>query len=360
MNKILKKMLFSSTILAGILIAGNMGSVNASADELTDENWVPRSIEEIKESMKQNTNIYTIVKGDTLSGISEASGITISDLVAWNDIANQDLIYAGNTLIFNNDGTVTDSNGNDYQLSEESQKNRAELTTQPSNQTNENTTQTTNRNNNASKNTAGTTTNNSTTGNTSNGSTGETTKPEEKPSTPATPETPVEKPDVPVTPPVTPENPETPNKPENPTDPETPKEPVWVPEQVIPEQGHWEDGTKQVWVPKIVTIVDQPEYTTSEWAYTLIRFTDGTEFKLYHNLDTPEGQAEYEPVQDYIDKLDAEGKPNNYTTRDFYEDVTHPAITHTEDQGGYETVADPDNKVWVVDVPEQVIPGHWA
>jgi len=341
MNKTLKKMLFSSTILAGILIAGNMGSVNASADELTDENWVPRSVEEIKESMKQNTNVYTIVKGDTLSGISEASGITVSDLVAWNAIANQDLIYAGNTLIFNNDGTVTDSNGNGYQLSEESQKNRAELTTQPSNKTNENTTQTTNKNYNTSKNTAGTTTEN-----TDNSSTGETTKPEKKPSTP---ETPVEKPDVPVTPPTDPEK------------PEKPKEPVWVPEQVIPEKGHWEDGTKQVWVPKIVTIVDQPEYTTSEWAYTLIRFAyDGTEFKLYHKMDTPEGQAEYEAVADYADQLDDAGHPNNYSTRDIYEDVTHPAITHTEDQGGYETVADPENPVWVVDSPEQVIPGHWA
>jgi len=343
MNKTLKKMLFSSTILAGILIAGNMGSMNASADELTNENWVPRSVEEIKESMKQNTHIYTIVKGDTLSGISEASGITISDLVAWNDIANQDLIYAGNTLIFNNDGTVTDSNGNDYQLSEESQKNRAELTTQPSNQTNENNSYSQTNSKNTDK-ADSTTTDKPATGNTDNGSTGETTKPEEKPSTPVTPETPVEKPESPV----------------DPTDPEKPEKPVWVPEQVIPEKGHWEDGTKQVWVPKIVTVVDQPEYTTNEWAYTLYTFPDGKQFKSSHQIGTPEGDAEQQAITDYADALEAAGQPNNIATRDVYEDVVHPAITHTEDQGGYETVADPENPVWVVDSPEQVIPGHWA
>jgi len=62
----------------------------------------------------------------------------------------------------------------------------------------------------------------------------------------------------------------------------------------------------------------------------------------------------------YADQLDDAGHPNNYSTRDVYEDVVHPAITHTEDHGGYETVADPENPVWVVDSPEQVIPGHWA
>ncbi len=109
------------------------------------------------------------------------------------------------------------------------------------------------------------------------------------------------------------------------------------------KQGDWEYGTKKVWVPKIVTVVDQPEYTTNEWAYT---FGDGTQFKMTHKADTPEGQTEYEAVQDYIDQLDAEGKDNGYSTRDIYEDVVHPAITHTEDRGSYQTVIDESNIIW--------------
>lgn len=41
---------------------------------------------------------YTIVSGDTLSGIASKYGTTVSQLVAWNNIANPDLIYAGQTI----------------------------------------------------------------------------------------------------------------------------------------------------------------------------------------------------------------------------------------------------------------------
>ena len=41
---------------------------------------------------------YTIQPGDTLSGISATYGTSIDQLVAWNGIANADLIFAGQTI----------------------------------------------------------------------------------------------------------------------------------------------------------------------------------------------------------------------------------------------------------------------
>jgi LysM repeat protein len=41
---------------------------------------------------------YTIVSGDTLSGIASRFGVSVSDLEAANSIADPDLIYAGQTI----------------------------------------------------------------------------------------------------------------------------------------------------------------------------------------------------------------------------------------------------------------------
>lgn len=48
---------------------------------------------------------YTIVSGDTLSGIASKFGISVSSLVAANHIADPNLIYAGNTLIIPQGGS---------------------------------------------------------------------------------------------------------------------------------------------------------------------------------------------------------------------------------------------------------------
>ncbi len=42
---------------------------------------------------------YTIVWGDTLSGIAARFGVSVGALVAANGIANPDLIYAGDTIV---------------------------------------------------------------------------------------------------------------------------------------------------------------------------------------------------------------------------------------------------------------------
>ena len=52
---------------------------------------------------------YTIKSGDTLSGIASRFGVSVSDLVSWNNIANPNLIYAGDTIIVKKSGSSTPS-----------------------------------------------------------------------------------------------------------------------------------------------------------------------------------------------------------------------------------------------------------
>ncbi|MGM9898132.1 MAG: LysM peptidoglycan-binding domain-containing protein [Enterococcus faecalis] len=92
--KILKVLAIGVTV-GGIALA--MNSEKADAAE-----WTPRTAEQIKAEIKGNE--YTIVWGDTLSAISQATNITVQKLADMNKIANVDLIYAGNKLSF--DGNV--------------------------------------------------------------------------------------------------------------------------------------------------------------------------------------------------------------------------------------------------------------
>ena len=48
---------------------------------------------------------YTVVSGDTLSGIASRYGVTVNQLVSWNNIANPNLIYAGQRIIVRKDTT---------------------------------------------------------------------------------------------------------------------------------------------------------------------------------------------------------------------------------------------------------------
>lgn len=58
-----------------------------------------------------NQTIYTVRKGDTLTKISVKFGVSVQNLVAWNNIKNPNLIYAGNTLIiYKNSNNEINSN----------------------------------------------------------------------------------------------------------------------------------------------------------------------------------------------------------------------------------------------------------
>ncbi|MBR3255559.1 MAG: LysM peptidoglycan-binding domain-containing protein [Clostridia bacterium] len=64
----------------------------------------------------QNQIVYTIRRGDTLWAIANRYGVTVQNLVSWNNIQNPNLIYTGNTLvIYTNGGSNTGTSGSNSQ-----------------------------------------------------------------------------------------------------------------------------------------------------------------------------------------------------------------------------------------------------
>ena len=94
-------------LAAGIaLLTVSGGSIaNASADTT----WQANNLATVQASLAKGENPYTIQWGDTLSVISEATGVSVSQLAQQNNIANVNLIYAGNQLFVhqNADGSKT-------------------------------------------------------------------------------------------------------------------------------------------------------------------------------------------------------------------------------------------------------------
>ncbi|EPH62570.1 LysM domain protein [Enterococcus casseliflavus 14-MB-W-14] len=84
----------------GITVGGMALAIHTEKAEAAE--WTPRSSEQIKAEISGNK--YTIVWGDTLSAISEATNITVEKLAEWNSISNVDLIFAGNKISW--DGNV--------------------------------------------------------------------------------------------------------------------------------------------------------------------------------------------------------------------------------------------------------------
>ncbi|WP_429969483.1 LysM peptidoglycan-binding domain-containing protein [Enterococcus sp. AZ049] len=87
-------------LAVGITVGGMALAMHTEKAEAAE--WTPRSAEQIKAEISGNK--YTIVWGDTLSAISEATNITVEKLAEWNSISNVDLIFAGNTISW--DGNV--------------------------------------------------------------------------------------------------------------------------------------------------------------------------------------------------------------------------------------------------------------
>ena len=92
--KVNTKALIASTVALAVI-----PFTKATAETLED--WVARSVDEIKNDIQQsgdNQQTYTIKYGDTLSSIAEALGIDVHVLANLNNISNMDLIYPGTVL----------------------------------------------------------------------------------------------------------------------------------------------------------------------------------------------------------------------------------------------------------------------
>ena len=89
-------------LAVGVTIGGIALAVQTQNVEAIE--WTPRSVEQIKADIaKTDGKEYTIVTGDTLSGIGAATTMTVNALAERNSIANVDLIFAGNKLVFEGD-----------------------------------------------------------------------------------------------------------------------------------------------------------------------------------------------------------------------------------------------------------------
>ena len=92
--KVNTKALIASTVALAVI-----PFTKATAETLED--WVARSVDEIKHDIQQsgeNQQTYTIKYGDTLSSIAEALGIDVHVLANLYNISNMDLIYPGTVL----------------------------------------------------------------------------------------------------------------------------------------------------------------------------------------------------------------------------------------------------------------------
>lgn len=120
-----KKNYVSKAVMLGALLAPiGMPTVSVLADSFYQNqtsahaaditNWIASTPEQITNNLTtQNINPqqldgqqYVIQWGDTLWGISQATGISIEKLAYDNNIQNIDLIFAGDALILKRDGDV--------------------------------------------------------------------------------------------------------------------------------------------------------------------------------------------------------------------------------------------------------------
>ena len=93
----------SNEEIADEVIAGKWGNGQDRKNRLTAAGYDYQAIQDIVNKKmggggSTGHQYYTIQPGDTLSGIAAQFGTSVSQLCAWNGIANADLIYAGDTI----------------------------------------------------------------------------------------------------------------------------------------------------------------------------------------------------------------------------------------------------------------------
>lgn len=118
----MKKPILTAMMAAVLITPSLLQTVRASNGQSVVEqadlaNWVANTPEQISDNMqKQNIDVnnlngtkYVVQWGDTLSQISEVTNISVAKLAYDNNITNVDLIYVGQVLILNANGTVPSS-----------------------------------------------------------------------------------------------------------------------------------------------------------------------------------------------------------------------------------------------------------
>ena len=107
-----RKLRTGAIVATGVILLGlGFLAPTVSANE-QDGVWVARTVAEVKADIQHIDNLshYTIKWGDTLSAISEATGLSVDSLVEINRIANRDLIFANNKLYFSKEAFLKDGN----------------------------------------------------------------------------------------------------------------------------------------------------------------------------------------------------------------------------------------------------------
>jgi hypothetical protein len=110
---------FMTAVLAAPLVATTVATADNNASGSPEEqaditNWIANTPQQVSNNMTMqhidlnnlNGTRYIIQWGDTLSSISAATGISVAKLCYDNNIQNANLIYAGDVLILNRDGSV--------------------------------------------------------------------------------------------------------------------------------------------------------------------------------------------------------------------------------------------------------------
>lgn len=90
-----KKMVGLAVAAAGVSVPFFGGQ--ASADDSSFRDKSVDNAKNVKEASKK-VPTYTIQSGDTLNSISEATGVSVADLQAYNDLSSSDLIVSGSEL----------------------------------------------------------------------------------------------------------------------------------------------------------------------------------------------------------------------------------------------------------------------
>lgn len=107
-NMKLLKVLAIGVTIGGVALAMNTEKASATEEAITPISsnvWVARSVDQIKVDLDKMTDTtYTIVAGDTLFILGEATGIPFVEIAAQNGIVDPDWIYEGDKLIFDQDG----------------------------------------------------------------------------------------------------------------------------------------------------------------------------------------------------------------------------------------------------------------